>query len=89
MNAVEPNPTLGMSLRVVSSRLRTPYGRPVIESCQTCSLAKDRLFCDLSTAALEQIDAMSSAATIPRARSYSSKGKSQEACTLFAAAALS
>ena len=66
MNAVELNPTLGMSLRIVSSWLRTPYGLPVIESCQTCALAKDRLFCDLSTAALEQIDAMSSAATYPK-----------------------
>jgi CRP/FNR family transcriptional regulator, cyclic AMP receptor protein len=46
--------------------MKTPYGLQVIESCLTCPLHKDRVFCDLSPHALEGLDAISSSATYPK-----------------------
>jgi CRP/FNR family transcriptional regulator, cyclic AMP receptor protein len=44
----------------------SPYGLEVIESCQTCRVAKDRLFCDLPHGVLAGLDSISSAATYPK-----------------------
>jgi CRP/FNR family cyclic AMP-dependent transcriptional regulator len=44
----------------------TPYGLKVIESCVTCPMAKDRLFCDLPHGALAGLDSVSSSATYPK-----------------------
>src|ERR1700736_5639366 len=46
--------------------MKTPYGLRVIESCLTCPMKKDRLFCDLSSRGLEGLDAISSSATYPK-----------------------
>ena len=46
--------------------MKTPYGLEIIESCLSCPIAKDRLFCDLSARALEGLDAISSSATYPK-----------------------
>jgi CRP/FNR family cyclic AMP-dependent transcriptional regulator len=46
--------------------MNTPYGLQVIESCLTCPLMRDRLFCDLPKPALEGLDAISSSATYPK-----------------------
>src|SRR5277367_2529264 len=46
--------------------MKTPYGLRVIESCLACPVLKDRLFCNLPRAALEGLDAISSAATYPK-----------------------
>ena len=46
--------------------VKTPYGLQVIESCLTCPLVKDRIFCDLSRPALAALDAISSSATYPK-----------------------
>jgi CRP/FNR family transcriptional regulator len=46
--------------------MKTPYGLQVIETCLTCPLSKERLFCDLSRPAIEALDAISSSATYPR-----------------------
>lgn len=46
--------------------MKTPYGLKVIESCLTCPMMKDRLFCNLSPRALEALDAISSSATYPK-----------------------
>src|SRR5271170_5548013 len=46
--------------------MKTPYGLTVIEDCIACPMLKDRLFCNLPRAALEGLDAISSAATYPR-----------------------
>jgi CRP/FNR family transcriptional regulator, cyclic AMP receptor protein len=46
--------------------MKTPYGLQVIESCLTCPMMKDRLFCDLSSRVLEGLDAISSSATYPK-----------------------
>lgn len=54
--------------RIVGSErsMKTPYGLEVIESCLTCPLHKDRLFCDLPRSVLEGLDAISSSSTYPK-----------------------
>jgi CRP/FNR family cyclic AMP-dependent transcriptional regulator len=49
-----------------SPAIKAPYGLQVIESCLTCSLVKERLFCDLPRPVLDALDAMSSSATYPK-----------------------
>ncbi len=49
-----------------ASKKPSPYGLEVIESCLTCQLKKDRLFCDLSHGALARLDSISSRATYPK-----------------------
>jgi CRP/FNR family transcriptional regulator len=46
--------------------LKTPYGLEVVESCQLCPVAKQRLFCDLPQDTLAGLDAISSSATYPK-----------------------
>ena len=46
--------------------MKTPYGLQVIETCVTCPLLKERLFCNLSSPAIEGLDAISSSATYPK-----------------------
>src|SRR6202049_157030 len=45
---------------------KTPYGLQVIESCLTCPLVKERIFCDLPKSVLAALDAISSSATYPK-----------------------
>jgi CRP/FNR family cyclic AMP-dependent transcriptional regulator len=49
-----------------SDAMKTPYGLQVIESCLTCPLVKERIFCDLSRPVLAALDAISSSATYPK-----------------------
>src|ERR1700681_4110789 len=46
--------------------MKTPYGLQVIESCLSCPMLKDRLFCNLPPGAVEGLDAISSSATYPK-----------------------
>ncbi len=46
--------------------MKTPYGLEIIESCLSCPVVKERLFCNLPRRALEGLDAISSAATYPK-----------------------
>ena len=46
--------------------MKTPYGLQVIESCLSCPLRQDRIFCDLPQPALQALDAISSSATYPK-----------------------
>jgi len=46
--------------------MRAPYGLQIIESCLTCPLREERLFCDLSPRALEGLETISSSATYPK-----------------------
>ena len=46
--------------------MKTPYGLEIIESCLTCPLQRERLFCSLTPTALAGLDAISSSATYPR-----------------------
>lgn len=45
---------------------KTPYGLQVIESCLTCPLIKDKIFCDLSRPAIAGLDAISSSSAYPK-----------------------
>ncbi len=46
--------------------MNTPYGLEVIESCLTCPMTKERLFCNLSQPSLKGLDEISSSATYPK-----------------------
>jgi CRP/FNR family cyclic AMP-dependent transcriptional regulator len=46
--------------------MKTPYGLQVIESCLTCPLVKDRVFCALPPRVIAALDAISSSATYPK-----------------------
>ena len=46
--------------------VRSPYGLDIIESCLTCKLHGDHLFCNLSPAALQALEAIKSTATYPK-----------------------
>lgn len=44
----------------------SPYGLDIIESCFTCKLRADRIFCDLPTAALQSFEAIKYATAYPK-----------------------
>jgi CRP/FNR family transcriptional regulator len=46
--------------------MKTPYGLQVIESCLTCPLVKERVFCDLPRSVMAAFDAVSASATYPK-----------------------
>ena len=43
----------------------SPYGLHIVESCLTCKMRADRIFCDLSTAALQAFDRIKYATSYP------------------------
>lgn len=53
-------------MRANDTKMKTPYGLEVIESCLTCPVMKDRLFCDLSQKTLAGLDAISTTSTYPK-----------------------
>lgn len=44
----------------------TPYGLRIIDSCMTCHVREERLFCDLPFDALREFDAMKQLVTYPK-----------------------
>src|SRR5260370_108556 len=46
--------------------MRAPYGLEIIESCLSCPHREDRLFCNLPSAAVEALSAITSAAVYPK-----------------------
>jgi CRP/FNR family transcriptional regulator, cyclic AMP receptor protein len=46
--------------------MKSPYGLRVIEDCIACPMLKDRVFCNLPSAALAGLDAVTLPATYPR-----------------------
>ena len=46
--------------------MKTPYGLQVIESCLTCPLVNERIFCDLPRPLLAGLDHISTSATYPK-----------------------
>jgi len=46
--------------------MRSPYGLDIIESCITCPFREDRLFCNLSNAAVKELQEITSAAAYPK-----------------------
>ena len=45
---------------------RTPYGLNIIDNCLTCQFREDRLFCNLSPAAVQKLNDIKSTATYPK-----------------------
>ena len=48
------------------ANMKATYGLQIIESCLTCPLVEDRIFCDLPRPVLAALDAISSSATYPK-----------------------
>ncbi|HUJ30282.1 MAG TPA: Crp/Fnr family transcriptional regulator [Candidatus Acidoferrum sp.] len=46
--------------------MRAPYGLQIIESCISCPHREDRLFCNLSPAAVQKLASITSAAVYPK-----------------------
>jgi CRP/FNR family transcriptional regulator, cyclic AMP receptor protein len=44
----------------------SPYGLDIVESCLTCKMRTERIFCDLPTAALESFEAIKYATAYPK-----------------------
>jgi CRP/FNR family transcriptional regulator len=46
--------------------MRAPYGLEIIENCISCPVRQDRLFCNLSTAAVTKLNEITTSATYPK-----------------------
>src|ERR1700739_2575636 len=53
-------------LLVDGSSMRTPYGLEIIENCLSCPHREERLFCNLSDAAVKAMAAITSSAAYPK-----------------------
>src|SRR5260370_35002158 len=53
---------------LVEPRLKspTPYGLPIIDSCLTCVVREDRLFCGLSPSVLSELNGLRRSASYPQ-----------------------
>src|ERR1700747_909985 len=56
--------------------MRAPYGLEIIESCLSCPHREDRLFCNLPSAAVEALSAITSAAVYPKGATLFVEGQS-------------
>jgi CRP/FNR family cyclic AMP-dependent transcriptional regulator len=46
--------------------MRAPYGLEIIENCVTCPHREDRLFCNLSSAAVQRLSTITAASSYPK-----------------------
>ena len=65
----------------------SPYGMEIVESCLTCKLRADRIFCDLPATALRSLKTSSTRPRTPRGQCYLSKDRCH-AASLCSAKAL-
>jgi CRP/FNR family transcriptional regulator, cyclic AMP receptor protein len=56
--------------------MRAPYGLEIIESCLSCPHREDRLFCNLPSAAIQALAAITSAAVYPKGATLFVEGQS-------------
>src|SRR6266849_6251913 len=56
--------------------MRAPYGLEIIESCLSCPHREDRLFCNLPSAAVQALSAITSAAVYPKGATLFVEGQS-------------
>src|SRR5216684_1303219 len=56
--------------------MRAPYGLEIIESCLSCPHREDRLFCNLPSAAVQALAAITSAAVYPKGATLFVEGQS-------------
>jgi CRP/FNR family transcriptional regulator, cyclic AMP receptor protein len=59
-----------------SDLMRAPYGLEIIESCLSCPHREDRLFCNLSPAAVQALSAITSPAAYPKGAALFVEGQS-------------
>src|SRR5215813_11177830 len=59
-------PKLKRRIMQPGGNMKSPYGLQIIESCLTCPLVKERIFCDLPLPVLSALDTISSSATYPK-----------------------
>jgi CRP/FNR family transcriptional regulator, cyclic AMP receptor protein len=65
--AAAPHELAGTGMRSAKGWfLLSPYGLTLIENCLTCKMRADRIFCDLSTTALEAFERIKFAAAYPK-----------------------
>jgi CRP/FNR family transcriptional regulator len=59
--------TAGVPGRFIEGgNMLSPYGLDIIESCLTCKMRADRIFCDLPTSALQAFESLKYAAAYPK-----------------------
>lgn len=46
--------------------MRSPYGLDIVDNCKTCPVREERLFCNLSPAAVDTLQRIKSTATYPK-----------------------
>jgi CRP/FNR family transcriptional regulator, cyclic AMP receptor protein len=51
---------------IAATAMRAPYGLEIIENCITCPHREDRLFCNLSPAAVQRLSAITSPSSYPK-----------------------
>jgi len=56
--------------------MRAPYGLGIIENCMSCPHREDRLFCNLSAAAVQRLSEITSAAAYPKGATLFVEGQS-------------
>ncbi len=56
--------------------MRAPYGLEIIESCITCPHREDRLFCNLSPAAVQRLSTITHASSYPKGATLFLEGQS-------------
>jgi CRP/FNR family transcriptional regulator, cyclic AMP receptor protein len=58
-----------------ASPMRSPYGLDIIESCLNCPHREDRLFCNLSAAAVQRLSSITAPSTYPKAATLFVEGQ--------------
>jgi len=65
----------------------SPYGMEIVESCITCKLRTDRIFCDLPATALQAFENIKYATAYPQGRCCLWRGNCRVASSCSAKAA--
>src|SRR2546429_5958190 len=60
------------------STTRAPYGLEIVESCLNCPHHEERLFCNLSPAALKHLETITAAASYPKGATLIVSKRSEE-----------
>lgn len=56
----------GRPIITAETEVRSPYGLDIIESCLTCKMREDYLFCNLSAPSMKGLEAIKSTAAYPK-----------------------
>src|SRR5450755_2625963 len=65
-STAQPTPGARRTLKAaVEAAMLSPYGMEIVESCLTCKLRSERIFCNLPTAALQTFEDIKFATAYP------------------------